>query len=174
LSEERTTAWPAAKLLTPRSIRHLDVAVAIWIAAWLAIAAVMALSVRQLADFGDTVVAASDGLEQTSTGLGRVSSGLRETANALSGLSALPLVGNLGPRIERAAAEVDRIAARVDAAAVEAREAGRTTREDAEDFSLLLGLTIAALGVLPALLMYLLVRPLLAASFASAGTRSAR
>ena len=44
----------------------------------------MAASVRQLADFGDTVVAASEGLEETSTGLARVSSGLRETAAALS------------------------------------------------------------------------------------------
>jgi hypothetical protein len=159
-----TQASIGAKLLVPSSIRSLDVAVAVWIAAWIAIAAVMASSVRQLSDFGDTVVAASDGLEETSTGLGRVSNGLRETSRALSSLSALPLVGDLGPRIERAATEVDRIAARVDSAAREARRTGHATREDAKEFSLLLGLTIAALGALPALLMYLLVRPLLVAA----------
>jgi hypothetical protein len=160
-------------VLYPREIRHVDVAVAIWIAAWLAIAAVMASSVRQLADFGDTVVAASEGLEETSTGLERVSNGLRQTAAALSAVSSLPFVGDVGPRVERAAGEVDRIAARVDAAAVEARRAGRATREDAEDFSLLLGLTIAALGALPALLMYLIVRPLLVASLAASRTDKA-
>lgn len=156
----------------PRNIRHLDAAVAIWVAAWIAIAAVMASSVRQLADFGDTVVAASEGLEETSTGLGRVSNGLRETAEALSALGALPLVGDLGPRIERAATEVDRIAARVNTAAAEARRSGRGAREDAEEFSLLLGLTIAGLGALPSLLMYLLVRPLLVARLRSGRTRA--
>jgi hypothetical protein len=160
----RATARTGTKLLMPRGVRYLDVGVAIWVATWLAIAAVMASSVRDLGDFGDTVVAASDGLEETSTGLGRVSSGLRETARALSALSALPFVGELGPRIERAATEVDRIALRVEAAAREARRTGRATREDAQDFSVLLGLTIAALGVLPSLLMYLLVRPLLVAA----------
>lgn len=159
-----TKASIGARLLAPPTVRHLDVAVAVWIAAWLAIAAVMASSVRQLGDFGDTVVAASDGLEETSTGLGRVSNGLRETSRALAALSALPFVGELGPRIERAAAEVDRIAGRVDSAAREARRTGRGAREDAEEFSLLLGLTVAALGALPALLMYLLVRPLLVAA----------
>ena len=159
-----TTASIAAKLLLPPSVRYLDVAVAIWIVAWLAIAAIMASSVRQLGDFGDTVVAASDGLDETSIGLARVSNGLRETAQALSSLSVLPLVGDLGPRIERAATEVDRIAARVDSAAREARRTGHATREDAQEFSLLLGLTVAALGALPALLMYLLVRPLLVAA----------
>jgi hypothetical protein len=149
-------------------VRVLDVGVAIWVAAWLAIGAVMASSVRQLADVGDTVVAASEGLEETSTGLGRVSNGLRETARALSAVSALPLVGDLGPRVERAAVEVDRIASRVDAAAREARRSGRETREQAHDFSVLLGLTIAALGALPSLLMYLLVRPSLVAARASA------
>lgn len=160
----RGTARAGAMLRMPPDIRYLDVAVAIWVVTWIAIAAVMATSVRQLGDFGDTVVAASEGLDETSTGLDRVASGLRETARALSSLSALPLVGDLGPRIERAAREVDRISARVDAAALEARRTGRATREDAREFSLLLGLTIAALGALPALLMYLLVRPLLVES----------
>lgn len=150
-----------ARLLIASDVRYLDAAVAIWVATWLAIAAVMASSVRQLGDFGDTVVAASEGLDETSTGLGRVANGLRETSRALSSLSALPLVGDLGPRIERAATEVDRISARVDDAAREARRTGRATREDAREFSLMLGLTIAALGTLPSLLMYLLVRPLL-------------
>jgi hypothetical protein len=167
LAGRRTTARTVAALPLPRDIRYLDAALAIWIVAWIAIAAVMAASVRQLADFGDTVVAASEGLEETSTGLERVSNGLRQTADGLSTVSALPLVGNLGPRIDRAATEVDRIAARVDEAAAEARRTGQATREDAEDFSVLLGLTIAALGVLPALLMYMLVRPLLVVSLAS-------
>jgi len=156
-----TTAATVGKLLTPEHVRYLDAAVAIWVVAWLAIGLVMALSVRDLAEFGDTVVAASNGLEETSTGLGRVSNGLHETADALTALSTLPFVGDLGPRIERAATEVDRIAARVQAAAREARLTGETTREQAKEFSVVLGVTVAALGALPSLLMYLLVRPLI-------------
>jgi hypothetical protein len=151
------------QLLMPRNVGLLDAAVAVWIAAWLVVAVIVMSSLRELGEVGDTVVAAAGGLEDTSAGLRRVSGGLRETGRALSTLGALPLVGDLGPRVGRAATEVDRIAARVDAAADEARVSAATTRDDVNDLALVVGIAIAAVGTLPPLLMYLLIRPLLLA-----------
>lgn len=147
-----------------RNVGRLDAAVAVWIAAWLAVAAIVTSSLRDLGQVSDTVVAAAEGLEDTSAGLRRVSGGLRETGRGLSALSALPLVGDLGPRVERAATEVDRIAARVDAAAAEARVSAATTRDDVDDLALIVGIAVAAVGTLPPLFTYLLVRPLLLTS----------
>jgi hypothetical protein len=144
-------------------VRALDAAVAVWIAAWLAVAVVVTSSLRELGEVGDTVAAAADGLEETSTGLRRVSRGLRETGRGLSALRAFPLIGDLGPRVERAATEVDRIAVRVDSAAREARSSAATTRDDVNDLALIVGIAIAAVGTLPPLFTYLLVRPLLLA-----------
>jgi hypothetical protein len=149
-------------LLMPR-LGVLDAAVAAWIAAWLVVAVLVATSLRDLGEVGDTVASAADGLEETSAGLRRVSGGLRETGRALSTLGALPLVGDLGPRVNRAAIEVDRIAGRVDAAAAEARVSAATTRDDVDDLALVVGIAVAVVGTLPPLFSYLLVRRLLLA-----------
>lgn len=153
--------------LDPRTLRTLDVAVGVWVVAWLALAVVTALSIKQLEDGGEAVVRAGQGLQETSAGLRRAGSGLHETARALGAIDELPFVpGNPGAAVERTADDVDRFAVRVQVTARDAREAGQDAKESARTLAVVLGLAIALVPTVPTLALYLLLRRLTAQELA--------
>ena len=144
-------------------IRWIDAALAVWAVAWLVAAGVTYSSLKQLEDGGRAVVSAGEGLDETSAGLRRASRGLHETSDALSIVGDLPFVDvDPGVAVERTAGDVDRFAVRVAAAAEDARETGASAEESAGTLAIVLGLAVALTPTLPALLLYLLLRPLVA------------
>jgi hypothetical protein len=146
-----------------RDIRTLDVALAVWVVAWLIAAIVVAMSIKQLEDGGKAVVSAGEGLHETSAGLRRAGRGLHETASALGALDALPFVpGNPGAAIERTADDVDRFAGRVQVTAADARTTGTEAQESARTLAVVLGLAIALVPTIPIVALYLLLRRVIA------------
>jgi hypothetical protein len=146
-----------------RDIRVVDVALAAWVAAWLVAAVAVFQSIRDLEDGGRAVVTAGDGLAETSAGLERAAEGIRETAGALGALGELPFVsGDPGRAVGRTADEVERFADRVRVTARDARATGLAAQESARTLSVVLGLAVAFGPTIPALALYLLLRPLVA------------
>jgi hypothetical protein len=132
----------------------------VWALVWVAAAAYVYTSLKQLEDYGETTVTAATGLEQTSNGLVRVGRGLREAGAALD---QIPFVGEqLDASIRRTAADVDRIALTVRRTSREARATGIDTRDAAQGVALVLGAAVALVPTLPLLLVYVLLRPVLA------------
>jgi hypothetical protein len=146
-----------------RDIRVVDAALAAWIVAWLIAAVVVYRSIQELEDGGRAVVTAGEGLDETSEGLRRAGLALHETADALSALDALPfLSGNPGGAVERTADDVDQFADRVRVTGRDARLTGASAQESADTLAVVLGLAVALGPTLPALALYLLLRPLVA------------
>lgn len=117
-------------------------------------------SVRQLEDLGTTVVTASDGLDETSSALDRASVGLRDTGRALGDI---PFLGSsIGRDVTQAAEDVDTISAHVRRTAREARVSGVEARDSAQGLALALGAAVALVPTLPTVVLYLLLRPLVA------------
>ena len=146
-----------------RDIRIVDAALAAWIVAWLIAAVAVYRSIQDLEDGGRAVVTAGEGLDETSEGLRRASVALHETADALSTLDALPfLTGDPGSAVERTANDVDRFADRVRVTGLDARLTGAAAQESADTLAVVLGLAVALGPTLPALALYLLLRPLVA------------
>jgi hypothetical protein len=144
-------------------IRAVDASLVVWAAAWIAAAAVVHSSLVQLEDGGTAVVAAGAGLEETSDGLRRAGRGLHETADALAVLGQLPFVpGDPGEGVEQTADDVDRFAVGIRAAGRDARATGADARDAAGTLAIVLGLAVALGPTLPALFLYLLLRPLVA------------
>lgn len=144
-------------------IRAIDAALLAWAVAWLVAAGVVYSSLKQLEDGGRAVVAAGEGLDETSAGLRRAAQGLHETSEALTIVGDLPFVDvDPGAAVERTAADVDRFAVRVRATGRDARETGASAEESAGTLAVVLGLAVALGPTLPALVLYLLLRPLVA------------
>ncbi|HUP32625.1 MAG TPA: hypothetical protein VM184_06280 [Gaiellaceae bacterium] len=144
-------------------IRAVDAALAVWAVAWLVGAAVTYSSLKQLEDGGRAVVAAGEGLDETSAGLRRAAQGLQETSDALSIVGELPFVEvDPGAAVARTATDVERFADRVSVTGRDARETGASARESAGTLAIVLGLAVALTPTLPALFLYLLLRPLVA------------
>jgi hypothetical protein len=144
-------------------IRAVDAALVVWAAAWLVAAGVVYSSLEELESGGEAVVAAGAGLRETSAGLERAGSGLHETADALDLLGELPFVGaDPGAGVEQTADDVDRFAVAVRAAGRDARVTGEDASEAAGTLAIVLGLAVALGPTLPALFLYLLLRPLVA------------
>ncbi|HEX2045363.1 MAG TPA: hypothetical protein VHF23_07040 [Gaiellaceae bacterium] len=121
---------------TPRrSVRvALDVAVAVWTAAWIGLGLWVAREVQNLADLSETVTAAGVALE--------------EAGGALQSLDGVPFVGE----------DVARVGERTERAGQSARVSGSSSRESVESLSVLLGVSIAVAPSLPLLALYLPMR----------------
>lgn len=115
-------------------IRGLDVAVAVWAAIWLALAIVTALEVRSL--------------RQLSTSLVRSSDVLADTADVLASIQDVPVIGS----------RVDEVQDSVRAAAESTRSSGLESRNNITDLSVLLGVLIFLIPVLPVGFLYLPLR----------------
>lgn len=138
----------------------LDAALVVWAAVWLAAGVYVYTQVRQLEDYGETTTTAAIGLRQTSGGLVRAAEGLRSTGRALGGL---PFVGEeIEANIRRTASDIDTIAKTVAKTSIQARISGEQTRDSAQGIAVVLGLAVALVSTLPLVVLYLVLRPLLA------------
>lgn len=122
-------------LVFPRTPRRpvriaLDLAVALWAAAWIAVGFAVANEVRGLTDLSRTVGDAGIALE----GAG----------DALAALDGVPFVGG----------NVKEVGERTARAGASARASSQSSRESIESLSVLLGVSIAVAPTLPLLLLY--------------------
>jgi hypothetical protein len=120
--------------LDRRTRTFLDVIVVTWCALWLVVGYVIDREVLGLRKLSDTVVIAGQALDST--------------AEQLHAFGSLPLVG---ARAERAAQEAHR-------AAVSARFSGRESRHSITNVAHWLWFAVSAIGILPILLVYGLIR----------------
>jgi hypothetical protein len=113
-----------------RLIRALDLAVAVWIVAWVVLALLVGREVRDLRQLSDTVVVAGIAVE--------------ETGDLVESLGSVPFVGG----------RVGEVANRVRAAGRSAQASGRDSRDSTENLSILLALSIGLIPTLPLLGLY--------------------
>lgn len=140
MAHSRATGSTAADMrlailpLSPRKRRVLDVLLLAWTVCWVVIGLRVGTEVRGLSDLSDTV---------TRSGVA-----ISEGAEALVGLSELPLVGG----------QVDETAQRVREAGESARASGASSQESVRNLSVLLALAIAIIPSLPVIGFYLPLR----------------
>jgi len=113
-----------------RLIHVLDVAVVVWVAAWIVLALFVGREVRDLRELSDTVVVAGVAVE--------------DTADLVDSLGSLPFVGG----------QVGEVADQVRTAGRSAQASGRDSRDSTENLSVLLALSIALIPTLPLLGLY--------------------
>lgn len=113
-----------------RAIRLLDLAVALWLAAWLVIAAMTYRDVRALADFADSADAAG--------------AGLVATADALSGLRDVPFVGD----------DLERLEQRIRTGARRTTRTAALARDEIRAYGARIGAALALAPTLPVLLVH--------------------
>lgn len=144
-------------------IRAIDAALVVWALAWLIAAAITYSSLKELESGGRAVISAGHGLRETSAGLNRAGRGLHETADALDAVGRLPFVnGNPGRAVQQTADDVEQFAVRVRQTGRDARVTGAAARDSAGTLAIVLGLAVALAPTLPIILLYLLLRPLVA------------
>lgn len=117
-----------------RRHRVLDLLLAVWIVGWLVLAYQVAAEVRGLRDLSETV---------TKTGVA-----VRESGEALSTLSDLPLVED----------RVEEPAQRIEQAGQSAVDSGRSTRDSIESLSVLLAIAIGGIPPIAVLGIYIQLR----------------
>jgi hypothetical protein len=148
----------------PRGIRLVDLGLAAWAAVWIVAAAAVHESITGLEDGGRAVATAGEGLEETSEALDRASGGLRQTAAVLGVAGRVPFVeGDPGAAVAETAEDVGRLAERVRETGADARATGAEAEDAAGTLGVVLALAVALGPTLPALFLYLLLRPLVAA-----------
>src|SRR6266545_4685306 len=113
-----------------RLIRALDVAVAVWVVAWVVLALLVGREVRDLRELSDTVVVAGVAVE--------------ETGDLVDSLGSVPFVGG----------SVGEVADRVRTAGRSAQASGRDSRDSTQNLSILLALSIGLIPTLPLLGLY--------------------
>ena len=120
--------------LTPGRRRWLSVVVVLWLVLWLVVGAVTGAQVRELTEVSDSLVESADALDVAGI--------------ALQDIGRLPLVGErpkaLGNQVRETAREVDR--------------AGTASRETVRTVSVLLGLALVLIPVVPVVAIYLPLR----------------
>jgi hypothetical protein len=125
---------PRTPFLSARRVRGLDVTVAVWVVFWIVVGVLAAVEIAHLGALGDTVVRTADGLQKT--------------ADTLSGLSSIPLIGgSLGDAVK----QVDATAATVTSQVA----ADKTT---VRHLSLIVGIALAVGQAALGLLLYLPLR----------------
>lgn len=117
--------------LSARAMRRLNVAIAIWAAFWIGVAAYTAYEVAALGSLGDTVVKAGAATEAT--------------GHALQAISHLPFVGG----------QIATLAAQAIATGASARASGASTAATADQLAVLFGIAIGLIPTLPLLALYL-------------------
>jgi hypothetical protein len=120
--------------LSVRAMRRLDVALAIWAAFWIALAAYTAYEVAALRTLSHTVVKAGAATEST--------------GHALAAVGHLPFVGG----------RISDLAAQATAAGASARASGAATATTIDRLAVLLGIAIALIPTVPLLGLYLPLR----------------
>ncbi len=116
--------------LSARAMRRLDVALAVWAAFWLGIAAYTAYEVAALRTLSQTVVKAGAATEST--------------GHALAAVGHLPFVGG----------RISQLAAQAIAAGASARASGGSTATTIDQLAVLLGIAIALIPTVPLLALY--------------------
>jgi hypothetical protein len=124
----------APAFLSARAMRRLSVALAIWAAFWIAIAAYTAYEVAALRTLSHTVVKAGAATEST--------------GHALAAVGHLPFVGG----------QISDLAAQATAAGASARASGAATATTIDRLAVLLGIAIALIPTVPLLGLYLPLR----------------
>lgn len=117
--------------LSARAMRFLNVALAIWAAFWIGIAAYTAYEVHALRSLSQTVVKAGTATEST--------------GHALAAIGHLPFVGG----------QISSLAAQAAAAGASARARGSETAATVDRLAVLLGIAIALIPTVPLLALYL-------------------
>ncbi|HEX3687362.1 MAG TPA: hypothetical protein VHU60_07240 [Gaiellaceae bacterium] len=120
--------------LSARAMRRLDVALAIWAAFWIGIAAYTAYEVAALRTLSHTVVKAGAATEST--------------GHALAAVGHLPFVGG----------RISELAAQATAAGASARAGGASTATTVDHLAVLLGIAIALIPTVPLLALYVPLR----------------
>ena len=120
--------------LSARAMRRLNVALAIWAAFWIGIAAYTAYEVAALRALSHTVVKAGTATEST--------------GHALAAIGQLPFVGG----------RIAALAAQAIAAGASARVSGASTATTIDQLAVLLGIAIALIPTVPLLALYLPLR----------------
>ena len=121
-------------MLDTRTRRSLDLILASWTAIWILAGVLVWHEVRGLRPLATTVAVAGHSLD--------------DTAAALRGFSAVPLVGG---SLERVAADASRTAA-------SARVSAREGRRSVDRLAWILGIAVPAVAILPLALAYSLLR----------------
>jgi hypothetical protein len=116
--------------LSARAMRRLNVALAIWAALWIGIAAWTAYEVAALRTLSHTVVKAGAATEST--------------GHALAAVGHLPFVGG----------QISHLAAQAVAAGASARASGASTATTIDQLAVLLGIAIALIPTVPLLALY--------------------
>ena len=128
--------------LPPARRRSVTVLVGLWVVLWLVVGVVTGLQVRQLTEVSDSLVESADALDVAGV--------------ALQDIGRLPLVGErpeaLGNQVRETALEIDR--------------AGAASRETVRTVSVLLGLALILIPIVPIVAVYVPLR--------RAGTRERR
>lgn len=117
-----------------RSLRVIDVVLAVWVAAWIAVGAWTGVEIHGLVGLADTVATAGRGLERS--------------GDALSALGAVPVVGD----------QAAPLAESVRAAGAEASREGPAARRHIDRVAVLLALAVALVPSIPVLAVYLPAR----------------
>src|SRR4051812_39346872 len=125
---------PVPAFLSARAMRLLNVALAIWAAIWIGIAAYTAYEVAALRSVSATVVKAGAATEAT--------------GHALAALSGVPFVGG----------KLASLAAQTIAAGASARASGASTGSTIDQLAVLLGIAIALVPTVPLLALYVPLR----------------
>jgi hypothetical protein len=115
-------------------MRRLDLALAIWAAFWIAVAAYTAHEVAALRSLSHTVVKAGAATEST--------------GHALAAVGHLPFVGG----------QISQLAAQAVAAGASARASGASTASTVDHLAVLLGIAIALIPTVPLLVLYVPLR----------------
>jgi hypothetical protein len=124
----------ATAFLSARAMRRLNIALAIWAAFWIGIAAWTAYEVAALRTLSHTVVKAGAATEST--------------GHALAAVGHLPFVGG----------EISHLAAQAVAAGASARVSGASTATTIDQLAILLGIAIALIPTVPLLALYVPLR----------------
>jgi hypothetical protein len=124
----------APAFLSARAMRRLNVALAIWAAFWIGIAAYTAYEVAALRTLSHTVVKAGAATEST--------------GHALAAVGHIPFVGG----------RISQLAEQTVAAGASARTSGASTATTIDQLAVLLGIAIALIPTVPLLALYVPLR----------------